>query len=60
MYGLSDSSWDDEYFEMKDIANEELRLIKELLPEIKNTDLLVKTAIAIADFQTRIIQASSE
>lgn len=58
MYGSSGSHWDSEYFTMKIIAEEQNKLLQEILREINNPDLMKKTALAIIDFNKRITQAS--
>jgi len=58
MYGSSDSHWDSEYFIMKAIAEEQNKLLQEVLVGINNPDLMKKTALAIIDFNKRITQAS--
>jgi hypothetical protein len=58
MYGESDSHWDSEYFSMKAIAEEQLELLKKLLSEIKDPELIKTTALAIVDFSQRIAAIS--
>ena len=59
MYGMSDAHWDSEYFIMKAVAEEQNKLLQEVLAEIKNPELMKKTALAIVDFSQRITAAST-
>jgi hypothetical protein len=59
MYGMSDAHWDSEYFIMKAVAEEQNKLLQEILVEIKNPELMKKTALAIVDFSQRITTAST-
>ncbi len=59
MYGMSDAHWDSEYFIMKAVAEEQNKLLQEVLAEIKNPELMKKTALAIVDFSQRITTAST-
>jgi hypothetical protein len=59
MYGMSDAHWDSEYFIMKAVAEEQNKLLQEILEEIKNPELIKKTALAIVDFSQRITTAST-
>jgi hypothetical protein len=59
MYGMSDAHWDSEYFIMKAVAEEQNKLLQEVLTEIKSPELMKKTALAIVDFSQRIITAST-
>jgi hypothetical protein len=59
MYGMSDAHWDSEYFIMKAVAEEQNKLLQEVLTEIKSPELMKKTALAIVDFSQRITTAST-
>lgn len=59
MYGMSDAHYDSEYFIMKAVAEDQNKLLQEVLTEIKNPDLMKKVALAIVHFNQRITNAST-